>query len=267
MRTFINLLKVLFDNRRIIALTTLIELKKRHAGSVLGPAWIIVYPALLLVMYLFIYLAVFKVKVTGIHSPFEYSLFVLAGIIPYLGFSEALNGSVLLISQNRHLIANVILPMEVLPVRLICIALVSQCMGLIILMTMLCLGGGMVSWAWLWIPPMLVLEFFFLAGLAYIFSALGVLLKDLTQIMAIVTLFLLFISPVGYTREMVPPQLRIVLYFNPVYYLVECFREPLLYGHSPSMEIMRIYIPLCGILFFLGGVMFKKTLHTLSDLA
>jgi lipopolysaccharide transport system permease protein len=265
--TFYKVLKTLWLNKRIVLLTTFIELKKRHAGSILGIAWIAIYPALLLSMYLFVYIAVFKVKVTGINSSFEYSLFVLAGIIPYMGFSEVLNGSVLLLSQNRHLITNVIIPMEVLPVRLVCIALVSQAVSLVIIMVMLLLVGGKLTIYWLWVPVMLGLEFLFLAGLAYIFSALGVLIRDLSQLMAILTLFLLFVSPVGYTRDMVPKALEFVLYFNPVYYLVDTFREPLLYGRLPELDLLLIYTVLSFGLFALGSVIFKRTLHTLSDLA
>lgn len=266
-RTLIRLLATLWGYKKIILLTTFIELKKRHAGSVLGPLWILLYPALLLSMYLFIYLAVFKVKVTGIASSFEYTLFVLSGIIPYLGFSEVLNGSSALLAQNRHLITNVITPAEVLPVRLVCIALVSQCASLLIYMIMLLLAGMKPCAAWLWALPMLGLEFLFLSGLAFIFSALGVLLKDLAQIMAIMTLFLLFVSPVGYTVEMVPENLRFLLYFNPLHYLVESFRGPLFYGRAPDIGLMRFYAPLCVGVFALGGILFKKTLHTLSDLA
>jgi len=266
MNTFYRVLKTLWLNRRIVFLTTFIELKKRHAGSILGMAWIVLYPALLLSMYMFIYLAVFKVRVSGITSPFEYSFFVLAGIIPYLGFAEVLNGSVLLLSQNRHLITNVIVPVEILPVRLVCIALVSQAVSLIILMTMLLINGKFTIY-WLWLPIMLGLQFLFLAGLAYIFAALGVLMRDLSQLMAILTLFLLFISPVGYTREMVPAALQFVLYFNPVFYLVETFREPLLHGRLPDLNLLLIYTALSFGLFTLGSIMFKKALHTLSDLA
>ena len=266
MDTFYKVLKTLWLNKRIVFLTTFIELRKRHAGSILGVAWVAVYPALLLSMYLFVYMAVFKVKVTGIDSPFEYSLFVLAGIVPYLGFAEALNGSVLLLSQNRHLIANVIVPVEILPVRLVCIALVSQTVSLSILMILLLINGKLTIY-WLWLPVMLGLQFLFLTGLAYIFSALGVLIRDLSHLMAIFTLFLLFVSPVGYTRDMVPKALQFVLYFNPIYYLVEIFREPLLYGRLPELDLLLIYIVLSFGLFALGSVIFKRALYSISDLA
>lgn len=267
MNTFKNFVKTLYANKRIIMLTTFIEMKKRYAGSVLGAAWIFIYPALLLSMYLFIYQAVFKVKVTGIDSSFEYSLFVLSGIVPYLGLSEVFNSSTSVMAQNRHLITNVIVPMEIIPMRQVCMALVSQCASLCILMVLMIIAGGKVSIFWLYVPVMLFMEFLFLAGLAYIFAVLGVFLRDLSQLMGIITLFLLFVSPVGYTKEMVPEALRFVLYFNPVYYLVETFREPLLYGALPDMKLMLIYTALCLGLFFIGTVIFKKTLHTISDIA
>ena len=262
-----NLVCTLWNKKKILFLTTIIELKKRYAGSVLGMGWILFYPAILLGMYMFIYQVVFRVKVTGIDSPFEYSLFVLSGIIPYLGFAEVLNSSVLALSQNRHLISNVTVPMEVIPVRIVCGALVTQCIGLLILMSMLLFVGNKISIYWAFLPLMLLIQFFFLAGLAFIFSALGVLLRDLAQVMAILTLFLLFVSPVGYTKEMVPENLRLFLYFNPLWYIVESFRQPLLYGQLPDCTMLGIYILAATIFFCVGGFVFKKALHVLSDLA
>ena len=267
MYTFISLISNLWQSKRILFLTTFIELKKRYAGSVLGIGWILFYPALLLGMYMFVYQAVFKVKITGIDSSFEYSLFVLCGLIPYLGFAEVMNSSVLTLSQNRHLITNVIVPMELLPVRVVTVALVSQCMAMAILIALLLFAGGKVSVYWLYVPIMFLLEFFFLAGLAFIFSALGVLLRDLAQFMAILTLFLLFVSPVGYTKEMVPESLRMILYANPVWYLADSFRDPLLYGRLPDWNFMLIYVLATAVLFIGGSYIFKKTLYTLSDLA
>lgn len=267
MNNLTHLIKTLWDKKKILFLTTLIELKKRYAGSVLGMGWILLYPALLLGMYMFIYQAIFKVKITGIDSSFEYSLFVLAGIIPYLGFAEVMNSSVLSLSQNRHLISNVIVPMELIPVRVVCGGLVTQCIGLVILMAMLVFAGNKVSIYWCYLPLMLVIEFFFLAGLAFLFAALGVLLRDLAQMMAILTLFLLFVSPVGYTKAMVPEKLQAFLYLNPLWYIVESFREPLLYGRLPETGMFLIYL-LASVLFFcIGGIIFKKALHILSDLA
>lgn len=267
MNSLVEVIKTLWGNKRILFLTTLIELKKRYAGSVLGMGWIVFYPALLLGMYMFIYQAVFKVKVTGIDSAFEYSLFVLSGIIPYLGFAEVLNSSVLSLSQNRHLISNVIVPMELIPVRVVCGGMATQCIGLLILMGMVLFAGNKVSVYWLYLPVMLVVEFFFLAGLAFIFAALGVLLRDLAQMMAILTLFLLFVSPVGYTKAMVPENLQAFLYMNPLWYIVESFREPLLYGRLPEAGLLTAYIIAAVLFFCFGGIAFKKALHVLSDLA
>jgi len=267
MKTLAALISSLWRSKRILFLTTFVELKKRHAGSVLGVGWVLFYPALLLGMYMFIYQVVFRVKITGIDSPFEYSLFVLCGIIPYLAFAEVMNSSILTLSQNRHLITNVIVPMELLPVRVVLVALVSQCMSMGILIALLLLAGNKVSVYWLYVPVMFMLQFLFLAGLAFIFSALGVLLRDLAQFMAILTLFLLFVSPVGYTKEMVPETLRIVLYANPVWYLADSFREPLLYGCLPDWDFMLIYATSALAFFLGGGFIFKKTLYSLSDLA
>lgn len=256
----------LWKSKRILMLTSYVELKKRYVGSVLGIGWVLLYPAFLLGMYMFIYQAIFKVKITGIDSPFEYSLFVLSGIIPYLGLAETLNASILSLSQNRHLIANVIAPMEIIPMRVVCVAMASQCMGLLILMAILLFSGSSISFYWLYVPFMLIIQFFFLCGLSFIFAIIGVVMRDLVQLMGVFTLFLLVVSPVGYTKEMVPEYLQNFLYLNPLWYMVESFRQPLLYGQLPDPFMLCIYLGATIFIFCLGGYLFKKALYFMRDL-
>jgi lipopolysaccharide transport system permease protein len=262
-RLFID---ILWANRRVLAMTTLVELKKRHAGSILGWAWVMFYPLLLLGMYLFVYQAVMKVRITGMSSSIEYSLYALAGIVPYIAFAEVLCSSISLLAQNRHLIVNVIVPPEIIPIRQAAMSMIVQGVGLGLIMLLAVTMGGRLSLAWLWLPPMLVLEFLFLAGLAFIFSALGVLLRDLAQVMPVLTMFLLFISPIGYTRAMVPDNLKAALWLNPLVYLVDSLREPLLYGRLPDPLQTAVYAGAALSVFWLGGLLFKKVIHTLNDL-
>jgi len=258
--------RVLWSNRKIIALTTIVEMKKRYAGSTLGSLWLAFYPMLLLSMYLFIYLAVFKVKVSGIGTSFEYSLFVLAGIVPYLGFAEAVNNATVALSANRHLISNVLIPMEIIPVRMVGVALLTQCISLAILaFLMICIGK--LSLAWLFLPVALLMEIFFLIGLGYILACLGVILRDVVQVVAVGTLFLMFISPIGYTTEMVPDALRWVLYINPLWYIVDSFREPMLYGRLPCWENLSLYFMITVFFFVAGCLMFKRMLTVVVDLS
>src|SRR5437762_13394725 len=94
---------LIIRHRRLLAAITRVELAKRHAGSVLGFTWVVLQPALLLSVYIFVYMVVLGMRFEGF-SRFDYVLYVFCGLVPYLGFMEALTTGALSIKQNMHLV-------------------------------------------------------------------------------------------------------------------------------------------------------------------
>src|SRR5437762_10118878 len=116
---------IIYRYRRMLVSITRIELAKRHAGSTLGMTWVVLQPALLLSVYLFVYMVVLRMRFEGF-SRFDYVLYVFCGLVPYLGFMEALTTGALSIKQNIHLVKNVMLPIELIPVRSVIVGMVSE---------------------------------------------------------------------------------------------------------------------------------------------
>src|SRR2546423_3394206 len=120
-----KMISIIRRDRRLLASITRVELSKRHAGSLLGMAWVFLQPLLLLSVYLFVYMVVFKFRFPG-YSRFDYVLYVFCGLVPYLGFMEALTAGGVSIKQNVHLVKNVMLPIELIPVRAVIVGMTSQ---------------------------------------------------------------------------------------------------------------------------------------------
>src|SRR5437867_8229200 len=138
------MLQIMLRDRRLLAAITRVELAKRHAGSVLGMSWVVLQPALLLSVYLFIYLVVFKIRFPGF-SRFDYVLYVFCGLVPYLGFMEALTTGALSIKQNMHLVKNVMLPIELIPVRTVLVGMASQFVSIGLVLVLLTVDRSL-SW-------------------------------------------------------------------------------------------------------------------------
>lgn len=256
-------LSLVIDYRKVVWATTRIELQKRYAGSLLGGLWIVLQPTLLLSVYLFTYLVVFRMRFPGF-STMDYVLFVFSGLIPYLGFMEAVTSGCLVLRQNLHLVKNVMLPIELLPVRAVAVSLASQMVSLAVLLLLLALAGH-ASVHWLWLPVVLVLQVMFLLGLVWILSVIGLVLPDVSPLVNLGVLFLMFVSPIGFRPDMVPPALRFVLRFNPIYYLTETFRSSLLYGSFPEATLAAGYTGLSLTVFFAGAAVFRKFKDVLVD--
>ena len=261
--TLINTLLLFKKYGHVFRTTTIGEFERRYAGSVLGKAWIILYPALLLSIYLFVYMAIFQVRF-GVGGKLHYVVFVFSGLIPYIGVMESAVQSCVSIKQNIHLIKNVMLPIELIPARVVAVSMITQfiSMSIILLLTVI---NGTASWHLLWLPIVFALQVLFLVGLSWILSCLGVALLDIGYFINLVVLLLMFVSPIGFNIEMVPDYLKIVCYLNPIYYMTEMYRGSLLDGKFPEIVTMVIYVLMCCGTFLIGSIFFRKFKNYLID--
>ena len=214
--------KIILANRRLLASITRVELQKKYAGSVLGLGWVFLQPALLLCVYLFIYLIVFDVRFPGF-STFDYVLYVFCGLVPYLGFMEALTTGGLSIRQNIHLVKNVLLPIVI------------------------------------------VLQLLMLIGLTWILAAVTVALPDVTYFVNLFVFLLMFLSPIGFRVEMVPPNFTWVVHLNPVYYMIEIYRDSMLNGTWPKPLDAAVFTTGSLLAFGVGATFFRAFKGVLVD--
>lgn len=255
--------QMLLRHRKILASITRVEFAKRYSGSAFGMLWVVLQPILLLSIYLFVYMVIFKMRFPG-YSQLDYVLFVFCGLVPYIGFMEAINTGCHAVKQNIHLVKNVMLPIELIPARYVAMAMVSQLVSLAMVLILVTLNGSL-SWHLFWLPLVLILQIMFLLGLVWIVSALVVALPDISYFINLGTLLLMFISPIGFKPEMVPPGLDFIIYLNPIYYMTEMFRDSLVYGVWPGAKTALIYTAMCGFTFALGATFFRKFKGVLVD--
>jgi lipopolysaccharide transport system permease protein len=253
----------IYRYHRLLAAITRVELAKRHAGSVLGMAWVVLQPGLLLSVYLFVYMVVFPVKMQNF-SQFDFVLYVFCGLVPYLGFMEALTTGALSIKQNIHLVKNVMLPIELIPVRAVLVGMASQfvSIGLVLLLVT---GGRLLTWNLVWLPAVVLLQMMWLVGLTWILASITVALPDVTYFVNLFVFLLMFLSPIGYRPEAIPTAFRWVILLNPIYYLTEMYRASMLYGLRPSLTVVVVYVVMCVATFAVGGAFFERFKSVLAD--
>jgi len=239
--------------RRVLYASAKVELKKRYAGSLLGPAWTVLYPLLFLSVYLFLWLVVFRVRFPGSTSGLEYVVFVFAGLVPYLFAIESATSAVAAIRQNIHLVKGVVIPVELLPTRAVAVALVGHVVGVILLLV-LCTVSGNLSWRLLLLPAVIVLQVLALAGVGWIVAGLGVLVPDTAYVVNLGATLLMFVSPIAFKAEMVPSRLSAIVWLNPVTYMAEAYRAALVRSQPVDPRSLIVFALLSGAAFLLGGL-------------
>jgi len=172
--------------------------------------------------------------------------------VPYLGFMESLTTGALSIKQNIHLVKNVMLPIELIPVRSVIVGMTSQfvAIGLVILMAA---ADGSLSWRVPLLVPIVLLQVMWLAGLTWILSGIAVALPDITYFINLFVFLLMFLSPIGYKPDMVPSGFAWVIRLNPIYYLTEMYRVAMLNDQALRLPIAMAYVLMCLVTFACGS--------------
>jgi lipopolysaccharide transport system permease protein len=248
----------------LLVTTTRLELAKRYAGSLLGLSWFVLQPLLLLGAYLFVYLVVFRVRFPGF-SQLDYVLYVFCGLVPYLGFMEGLTSGTLAIRQNMHLVKNVMLPVELLPVRNVLVATAGQVIALGIVLVLVA-WNGMLGVSALLVPVHVVVQFVFVVGLALMLSAIAVIIPDVSYVLNIVLFLLMFLSPIGFRPEMVPQEFQFVVQLNPMSYMIAVYRDSIIFAQLPALATWGVFVALAIVSFVAGSVFFRLFRGVLLDL-
>ena len=254
---------LLFARRAVIIATTRLELRRRYSGSLLGLSWAVLYPLLFLGIYLFVFLVLFGVRFPG-YGDLDYALYVLSGLVPYLALIESVTTASRSIRQNVQLIRNVVLPIELIPLRCVAVAMVGQLVGLVLVLALAAVAGS-ASINWAWLPVLLALQFLLCAGIALLVAPLGAALADTEQAAQLVLLLLLFASPIAFARDMVPDAARILVDANPVYYLIESFRGSIIAEHPVNPHVPAVFAALALGAFVLGSAVFARAKSILAD--
>jgi len=255
-----------WNNRSLIRTLVRRDVMSRYTGSFGGAFWTVLNPLLLMLTYFFVFGVVMNTKFDNDPSRTGFALYFLAGMLPWLAFSEAIGRAPFVLLENRNFIKKLVFPVETLPINLVVSGLVTEFFGLILFVLALGLLRGSVSASVLYLPLVLIPQIFLTAGLAWFLSALAVFLRDLGQIIGYLLTVLMFLTPIFYPESKVPSVAASLLKFNPIYVLVRAYRATLLEGRAPDFSSLAV-LTLISILVLIGGhAWFYKLRKSFPDL-
>lgn len=240
----------------------------RYRGSVLGILWSFAYPLMMLAVYTFVFGIIFKAR-WGVDvlddNRTAFPLIMFCGMTLFNLFSESANSSGNLIISHTSFVKKVIFPLELLP---LCTVATAFCFGLAWFLLLL-LGAFIfldsMTWTLILLPLTLIPLLLLTCGISFIIAAFGVYLRDIPQIVAVVTQILFFMTPIFYPVSLVPERLQWVLHINPLTPVVEETRKLLLYGQQPDYLTCLWVFLLSLVIFQLGFACFSKMKKGFAD--
>jgi lipopolysaccharide transport system permease protein len=249
-------------HRKTLLATAWNDIRAKYRGTVLGMGWCVLYPIVFLCLYAIVYLLIFRIRITG-YSPFEYVLMIFAGLIPFLGFSESLSTGVGSVMANRGLIRNTMFPIELIPVKSVLSSSATMIVGLVVLLlTLWAKGSILMSQAM--IPVIFLLQLLFTIGFIWLLAAINVFFQDLGQMVGVLVLFLMLVSPIAYTQDMIPPSIMPLMYINPIFYMIMLYRGAIVLGQVP-LDLFAAFLTISVVTFAVGYHVFSRLKPMFAD--
>ena len=228
---------VMFRHWPLLIRSIGVSLRTRYAGSLLGMFWIVLGPALLLSLYAIVYTVVFDFRPT-VMSRSDYVLYIFAGLVPFLTFSQAITAGTGSLVKDQALLMNAVFPAELIPLREVLSTAPLLLVGFSIIAGLKLLFFGGAYWTWLLIPVIALAMGMALTGFVWLLSLANLVAKDVQQVLTYLIIMLLISSPIAYTPDMLTGAFRILMYINPLSYYVSSFQQVLVLGQIPPAEIL-----------------------------
>jgi lipopolysaccharide transport system permease protein len=256
--------QTLFRHRRLIWNLTVLDFKVRYTGSRLGLTWMLLTPVLLLGAYMLLFGRILTVQQVPGLSGLDYGLLIATGLLPWVGFSEGVTRGTASVLAQRNLLKSRVFPMELIPVTAVCSGIVGQLCGTVLLLVVLGFRGDLGA-SLVFLPFLLVLQAVFCIGVVWFLSCINILYRDTTQAVTFLMVLLMFVSPIAYSQQMVPAGLELVVRLNPLSYLIEGYREALLFTRLPNLWGLAAFGGLAFLVLVAGHRYFMRLRRVLPD--
>ena len=252
----------LWRYRELFAFLAWRDILVRYKQTVIGIAWAVIRPVLTMIVFTIIF-----GKLAGMPSGgVPYPVLVFAAMLPWQFFASALTESSNSLIGNSAMISKIYFPRLIIPSSTVVVCLVDFLISFVLLVILMIVYKYTPDWRMVLLPVFLVMAFLTALGAGLWFAALNVKYRDFRYIVPFVVQFGMYISPVGFSSNVVPEKWRLLYSLNPMVGVIDGFRWSILGGDTvlywPGFILS---LGLILLIFFTGIWYFRKTERVFAD--
>lgn len=241
----------IFEYKELIKNLVISDLKTKYSSSVLGFAWSMLNPLLMMLVLYFVFSNIFK-------SQENFVVYLLTGILAWRFFAIGTTTAISSIVGKSSLVTKIYIPREILTLSTAISSLISSTLEFLVLIPLLVILGAGISSTTLMFPIIQLIYFLIVYGISLILASLYVYYRDLNQIWDVVLQVGFFLSPIIYPPSLVPVKYEFYYMLNPITRLINMYRDIFLTGTIPKISDFGIVIIFGLVIFFIGTTVFRK---------
>ena len=264
LKTFYRFLRDILKNKKLLVDLAKNDFKSRYMGNYLGILWAFVQPMVMIGIFWFVFQVGFKSMPV---DNFPFILWLMAGMIPWFFFAESLQTGTQSILSNSFLVKKIVFRVSLLPIVQIISALTIHIFFIGVMFGMFLFYGYSPTIYWLQIPYYMFCTIILVLGISWMTSSIVVFFRDLGQIVGMVVQFGFWLTPIFWSMKILPERFHDIIQYNPAYYIVQGYRDSLIYNTWFWEKIdLSIQYWIITLLFFFGGaVVFRKLRPHFAD--
>lgn len=256
----------LWRHRQLLWTFVVRDLRHRYVGSTIGFFWTVITPLLELVTYTFVFHGIMGLSFHPAGGWSHYALYLFCGMVVWFSVQDGLSKATMSITDNGHLIRKVNFPAITLPGYLVTSAVVNQIIRIGVLAgAALVLGHGL-SWHFLLVPLVLVVQTAFVLGTGLLLATINVYFKDTTHWVKAALLLWMFVTPIFYPAAIYPERAKLLLQLNPLAHLVGVYHELVLNHRLPHPHNVMVVVVMATFTLLIGYSVFHHHRHKFADL-
>ena len=241
------------------------EFAARFARSRLSGLWLVIHPLAQVAVFAFVLSGVLSAKLPGIDNRFAYALYLMAGMFAWALFSEIVSRSVTVFVDNGSLLKKIVFPRVNLPIIVCGSALVNNILLLAAILIVFGLLGQFPGPSILWLPLLIGLNLGVAVGLGLVLGVLNVFIRDVGQVVPILLQFGFWLTPIVYTREMLPERYQAWFLLNPLVPLVESYHDVMVYDKAPAVPALAACFVLASVSLAFALMLFRRANAEMVD--
>lgn len=237
--------------RDLIWNLTITDLKIKYQSSILGFAWSLLNPLLMMLVLYFVFANVFK------FNQEHFALYILVGLISWRFLAIGTSTTMQSIVSRSSLVTKIYIPRQILVLSSTLSCFISSLLEFCVLIPLLFIFGATISPYMLFFPLIHGIFFFLVFGLSLVLAALYVYFRDLSQIWEVIIQLGFFVSPICYPISTIPSQYLTYYILNPITIIIETYRNFLIFGRPAGIPSMMYLVISAIILIVIGNAVFS----------
>ena len=246
--------KDLYNYRELLKTSVKKDIGGKYKHSFLGVLWSFINPLLQILVYALIFPLVMK---NG-GSYKDYTVFMVCGLIPWAYFTTVINRASFIMIENGNILKKVYFPRSILPLSLVTSETINFLVSCIIILAFIVIKGFGISKFILFFPLVLLIQYVLLLGIALIFSAVTVYMRDIQHFIGVVLQLLFYATPIVYSIDIIPENFRWILKWNPMTYIIEGYRAIFYNQTMPDLKSLGVLGIISIIILIVGYLLFNK---------